>query len=232
MTIRAPPKFLPARQAKSRQFLQFPDFLHHHDLDFVRRFLANGCVLRIFLTKFWWLEPILEILGFWYRLQNFGKTFVTVVRPYWDQFWKKNILEFCLYHKVTINHRGGIFILIFCQISNFAKFEIWWNCQFWWTSKFGFWQNLEIWHRSPKSNHQFGKISSSAFQRHQNHEIWTNFGPQNQICYIANFAGFRYLWAFRGCVKNYENINYFCNKFNSSDYFFILTNGLFCGVKL
>ena len=39
---------------------------------------------------------------------------MTVVRPYWDQFWKILILKFWLDHKVTINHRGGI--LIFCQI--------------------------------------------------------------------------------------------------------------------
>ena len=60
---------------------------------------------------------------YYYRLRNFEKTFVTCVRPYWDKFWKIFTLEFsfCLYDKVTINHRGGI--LIFCQISNFSKIE-------------------------------------------------------------------------------------------------------------
>ena len=35
---------------------------------------------------------------------------------------------------------------------------------------------------------KFGKISSPDFQWHQNHQIWTTFGPQNQNSYIPNFA--------------------------------------------
>ena len=91
-----------------------PGFLRHGML--VLRIFFKILVMRANFDEFW---------GFWYGLQNFGKVFVTVVRPYWDQFWKILILKFWLDHKVTINHRGGI--LIFCQISNFCKnrkFEI------------------------------------------------------------------------------------------------------------
>ena len=60
-----------------------------------------------------------------YGLQNFGKVFVTSVRPCWDKWWKILILPIWWYRQVMINHRGGI--LIFCQILNFGrnrKFEI------------------------------------------------------------------------------------------------------------
>ena len=87
--------------------------------------------------------------------KNLKKVFVTVVRPYWDQFWKILILKFWLDHKVTINHRGGILILyqILMKLKNLKFDEI---------GNFGELRNLdfdkicEIWHRSPKSNHQFG----------------------------------------------------------------------------
>ena len=54
-----------------------------------------------------------------YRLQNFGKVFVTVVTPYWNKFWKILIWLILWYRQVMINHRGGI--LIFCQIFDFGE---------------------------------------------------------------------------------------------------------------
>ena len=78
-------------------------------------------VLRIFLTKFWWWEPILwNFANFGpYRLQNFGKGLVTFVTSCWDKFWKILNFEFCQNRQVMINHRGGI--LIFCQIFDFGE---------------------------------------------------------------------------------------------------------------
>ena len=60
--------------------------------------------------RFWW---------FWYRLQNFEKSLVTRVRPYWDKFWKILTFAFWWNGKVMINHRGGI--LIFCRILSKLK---------------------------------------------------------------------------------------------------------------
>ena len=121
------------------------------------------------------------------------KVFVTVVRLHiGTNFGKKmTCRNFGLYHKVTISHRGGI--LIFCQILMKLK-----NLKFDEIGNFGELRNLDfdkMWkfgivHQNLIIN-QFGKISISAFQRHQNHQIWTNFGPQNQNSYITNFVGSR-----------------------------------------
>ena len=81
-----------------------------------------------------------------------------------------------------INHRGGI--LIFCQNLNFGKnrkfeilnpssnpnfgsltLQIFNFGKFWISTQFNF--------------AKFGQISSSAFQKHQNRQIWTNFGRPN-----------------------------------------------------
>ena len=83
--------------------------------------LVQAGILRIFLTKFWWWEPILwNFANFGpYRLQNFGKGLVTFVTSCWDKFWKILNFEFCQNRQVMINHRGGI--LIFCQIFDFGE---------------------------------------------------------------------------------------------------------------
>ena len=83
-----------------------------------------------FLENFGHLSQFCEILMNFanfgpYRLQNFGKSLVTLVTSYWDQIWKILIFEFYQNRKVMINHRGGILIL--CQIFDFCenrKFEI------------------------------------------------------------------------------------------------------------
>ena len=76
---------------------------------FTKNFLQNFGDLSQF-WGFWW---------FWYRLQNFEKSLVTLVTPYWDKFFKILTFEFWWNRKVMINHRGGI--LIFCQILSKLK---------------------------------------------------------------------------------------------------------------
>ena len=94
--------------------------------DMYSKILENGekqgenNVLRI-SSKFWFWEPILVILGFWYRLQNFEKSLWRVCAHIGTNFGNLTI-EFWWNHKVMINHRGGI--LIFGQILSKLKFWI------------------------------------------------------------------------------------------------------------
>ena len=79
-------------------------------------------VLRIFILKILVIWANFdEFWRFWYRLQNFEKSLVRIVRQYSDQFWKILTFEFGWNRKVMINHRGGI--LFFCQNLNFVKIE-------------------------------------------------------------------------------------------------------------
>ena len=85
-----------------------------------------------------------------YRLQNFGKSGVTFVTPYSDQFWKIKILILVIlgYIKVMINHRGGI--LNFCQNLNFGE-------------------NRKIEILSPSSNSNFESLTLNS-----NFRFWPN----------------------------------------------------------
>ena len=105
--------------------------------------------------KFWWWEPILEILGFFdidfKILEKSCNVCAPILGLILDNFDFKILVLSQSYNKPPWRNFD-----FWSNFDDIEKFEIWWNWQFWWTSKFGFWQNLEIWHRSPKSNHQFG----------------------------------------------------------------------------
>ena len=50
----------------------------------------SGFKENLFSSKFWRFEPILVILGFWYRLQNFWKKFVKDCSPILGQIFQAN----------------------------------------------------------------------------------------------------------------------------------------------
>ena len=136
-----------------------------------------------------------------YGLQNFGKVFVTSVRPCWDKWWKILILPIWWYRQVMINHRGGI--LIFCQILNFGrnrKFEILNpssnpnSGSLTLKPKFGF---CQICHDLVNLICQIWIDLNLSFPKTPNRQIWTNFGPQNPKFLILS----QILWVLGGARK-------------------------------
>ena len=122
------------------------------------------CVIKNFLDKILviFVEPILVNFGdFELWTSKFWKKFVTVVRPFWEFFFKILTFEFWWNRKVMINHRGGI--LIFCQILSKLKILDFWVKDLKFCDFVKFWiLGLRI------SNFRFSsKFSSNLFNFHQ-----------------------------------------------------------------